>query len=359
MNVDTPALGPAGLERFEQLRSDAIDAVTERFYACHDAVYARFGQRGRDACREDLGFHLEFLRPVLEFGIVQPMVDYLRWLASVLAVRDIPAEHLSQSLDWLSEFFATHMAEPDAGLVVKALHLAKEKFLHGDAAGPAGIDPNPNAWTECEAFASALLSGDRRAAHSLFDGCLDQGRGLVETELQMVQPALYTIGKKWQDNQVTVAQEHLATAIAQSVMMHGLLKSQIPAANGSTIVLACVEGNQHAVGLQMVADAFQLAGWDVQYLGANVPTNALIKHVAQFKPNLLGLSVSFAHQLRVVKDIMSRLTQSFGAARPPVIVGGLAINQFGGLVRALGVDTWSRDAGSAVASASQLAGQAG
>jgi methanogenic corrinoid protein MtbC1 len=117
----------------------------------------------------------------------------------------------------------------------------------------------------------------------------------------VIQPALYNIGQKWQDNQVTVAQEHLATAISQSVMTYGLLKSEVPPANGRRTVLACVEGNQHAVGLQMVADAFQLAGWDVHYLGANVPTGALLQHVVNCRPDLLGLSVSFAQQLRVVR----------------------------------------------------------
>jgi MerR family transcriptional regulator, light-induced transcriptional regulator len=359
MNIDTPVLDAAGLQRFQELRPEAIDAVTDRFYASHGAVYAQFGARGREACREDLAFHLEFLRPVLEFGLIQPMVDYLRWLASVLATRDVPATHLSLSLDWLGEFFAAAMAGPDGQIVVTALHHSKARFLEADDALPAIYSMMPEAWPECAAFESALLAGDRHGAGSLFERCLEQGRSLVDAELHMIQPALYGIGQKWQNNQVTVAQEHLATAISQSVMTHGLVKSEVPASNGSRVLLACVAGNNHSVGLQMVADAFQLAGWEVQYLGANVPTTALIQHLGQCKPDLLGLSVSFAQQLRVVKEIMSRLAQAHSAARPPVIVGGLAINQFNRLAGGLGADAWSPDAASAVASASKLASQPG
>ena len=61
MSIDTPAMGTIGLQRFEELRTEAIDAVTERFYTSHATAYAEFGQRGRAACREDLGFHLDFL----------------------------------------------------------------------------------------------------------------------------------------------------------------------------------------------------------------------------------------------------------------------------------------------------------
>ena len=78
-------LGAAGLQRFRLLRNDAVSAVTARLYASHGEVYEQFGPRGRAACREDLAFHLDFLQPVLEFGLLQPMVDYLCWLGSVLS----------------------------------------------------------------------------------------------------------------------------------------------------------------------------------------------------------------------------------------------------------------------------------
>ena len=358
MHIDTPALDISGLQRFQELRLDAINTVTERFYTEHGAIYAPFGPRGREACREDLSFHLEFLRPVLEFGLIQPMVDYLRWLASVLITRDIPVEHLALSLDWLADFYAGHMEKPDAEIVVSALHQTKTRFLLTDET-PQAIDvPVLDPWPDCETFELALLAGDRYGAGALLDHRLEQGHSLIDVESRMIQPALYGIGLKWQNNQVSVAQEHLATAISQSVMTQGLLKSEVPAANGSRILLACVQGNIHSVGLQMVSDAFQLAGWDVQYLGANVPTDALIQQVVEYKPHLLGLSVSFAQQLRVVKDIILRLTQLLGTERPPVIVGGLAINQFNRLAGQLGADGWSANAHSAVASAAQLVKQA-
>jgi methanogenic corrinoid protein MtbC1 len=147
----------------------------------------------------------------------------------------------------------------------------------------------------------------------------------------------------------------LATAIAQSVMTFGLLQMEIPASSGRRVLLACVAGNNHAVGLQMVSDAFQMAGWQVQYLGANVPSSALIAQVRLFKPALLGLSVSFAQQLRVVKDLMSRLKESLGTERPAVIVGGMAINQFNRLAGEFGADGWSPNAAEAVTLAAKLA----
>jgi methanogenic corrinoid protein MtbC1 len=250
------------------------------------------------------------------------------------------------------------MPGPDGASIATALDHAKAGFLTPDDALPAIYGWLPTAWVESPAFEDALLAGDRRGAAALVERCLEQGHNLVDTELHVIQPALYGIGQKWQSNQVTVAQEHLATAIAQGIMTRTLQEVEIPPSNGSMVLLACVEGNTHTVGLQMVADAYQLAGWEVQFLGADVPTGALLQHIEQVKPDLLGLSVSFAQQLRVIKDTTARLIASQGDKRPAVIVGGLAINQFSRLADVLGADAWSHDAGAAVASASKFVRQA-
>jgi methanogenic corrinoid protein MtbC1 len=349
------ALGPEGLQRFHALEPDAVSAVTERFYATHGSVYRRFGPRGRDACREDLGFHLEFLRAALEFGLLQPMVDYLCWLGSVFAARGIPVEHLAVSLDWLGEFFAARMDVADGETVSAALQAAWTRYLSGEESPTA--PPTPlEALPEAADFETALLVGDQREALAILNRRMDSGYSLVEVEQRVIQASLYQIGEKWQRGQVTVAQEHMATAIVQSVMTVGLLRSSPPAMIGKRVLLACVAGNYHAIGLRMVCDALQLAGWDVQFLGANVPTQALIRQVADWKPDLVALSASFAQQLRVVKEVIALLRERFGGARPAVIIGGLAINRCHQLAGMIGADAHSADAPAAVVYAQSLAG---
>ena len=355
MSAEVSKLDPGGLRQFAALRADAINAVTERFYRDHRSIYASYGEKGRAACSEDLAFHLEFLRPALEFGLLAPMVEYLRWLGQVLATRDVPAEHLAQSLDWLAEFFAAKMTPPVSQVVVATLRAARAQFLEEDASEPAIYARLPFAWPECVPFEAALLEGDRLQAMAMLERRLAQGSGLVDAELHMIQPALYGIGRKWQANQVSVAQEHLATAIAQSVMTSGMLRSVPSAPIGRKVLLACVSGNHHALGLQMVADAFQLAGWDVNYLGADVPTPALVQHAGAWQADLVGLSVSFAQQLRVVKEVIAAMDQTLGERRPAVIIGGLAINGFPALASHSGADTWSPDAAAAVVSGNDLA----
>lgn len=349
-------LGPAALAQFQQLRPDAVRAVTDRFFATHAKAYERFGARGREATSEDLAFHLEFLRPALEFGLLQPMVDYLRWLASVLEARAVPVEHLAISLEWLAEFFEAHMTAEDGAVVSGALHAARRAFLAADKA-PVSPKLSHEPWPETAPLVDALLAGSQPEALAVVTGCMDRGKSLVDVERHVIQPAMYRIGEKWQANEVSVAQEHLASAIVQVIMTVGLLRSTPQAATNRRILLACVAGNDHSIGLRMVADTFQLAGWDVEYLGANVPTSALVRQVAEWKPDLVGLSVSFAQQLPVVKDVIARLDALLGAARPGVMIGGLAINAFQPLAVLVRADAVGVDAQEALATAAAMPGR--
>ncbi|MGA9015806.1 MAG: cobalamin-dependent protein, partial [Acetobacteraceae bacterium] len=355
--VRVKTLGAEGLQKYRLLRNDAVGAVTARLYASHGQIYEQFGPRGRVACREDLAFHLEFLQPVLEFGLLQPMVDYLCWLGSVLAARTIPADHIVRSLDLLGEFFGEHMDAADAGVVTAALQAAATRFMNVAAQGqqvPAQGPPTP--WPEASSFEAALLAGSQLEALAVVNRCIENGRSLIDVELHVVQPSLYRIGEEWQANRVSVAKEHMATAIAVSVMTMGLLRSLPSEAIDRRVLLACVAGNNHCVGLRMVADAFQLSGWDVQYLGADVPTASIIRQAGEWKAHLVGLSVAFAQQVPVAKEIVAQLAERFGSSRPAVIIGGLAINHFSRLADVVGADAFGADASAAVAAAARVVG---
>lgn len=340
-------LDPESLRRFRSLRSEALSRVLGRLCPDDRRPCTAFGARGRAACADDLGLHLDFLDVALEAGAFQPFAEYLGWAHSMLAARGIPGRELALSLDWLGEFFRARMG-PGAGATVAGLLAAGRETVAGADAGQADGVERTRAWPEAAAFETALLAARQPEAAGVVARLLDDGRSLVDVERHVMQPALYGIGAKWQANQVTVVQEHIATAMVQSIMALGLTRA-VPAPEvGRKVLLACVEGNQHAVGLRMVADAFQLAGWAVQYLGADTPTQVLINHAEVERPDVVGLSVAFPHQLREARALVAGLEARIGSGRPLVMVGGLAFNRAEQLPALVGADASMRDPAAAV-----------
>jgi methanogenic corrinoid protein MtbC1 len=168
-------------------------------------------------------------------------------------------------------------------------------------------------------FLGSLLEGDAsgafREAQSAFE-C-----GVVFLYEQVVRPALEAVGELWQDNRITVADEHLATAIAQSAVAS--LYPRFPwRVDGPLAIVCAVEGDWHEFGARMVADLLALDRWNARFLGGDVPTGDLVEMVRRDRPRLVGLSITLAERREVATRVVSALRDASAATR--IVVGGRA-----------------------------------
>jgi methanogenic corrinoid protein MtbC1 len=205
------------------------------------------------------------------------------------------------------------------------------------------------------AYLAAQLAGDRRAALRLVvDEGLGRGAGVVELLVEVIRAAQLEIGHLWQANRISIAQEHLATGISQLVMAR-LFELATPAArNGKQVVVACVEGEQHDLPARLVADYLDHAGFDVRYLGANVPTDELATLVGAQPPAVLALSATMSFHLAALREAVRRVR----ALRPalPIIGGGHAFEWSPGLAAELAIATAPATPAELIDSVRSLAG---
>ncbi len=346
-------LSGSDLQSFLALAEPAVDQISTRFSREQGELYGRFGKAGEQACRQDIRFTIDFLRPAVEFGLTQAFIDYIGWLKNVLATRQIPADHVSLMLTWLADFYQSELAPAAAETVRHVLEIARDAPEREDAQIQSISSHCPAAWDGAQQLKELLLDGRETEARALLQNALQSGSSLIDIELHLLQPALYQIGVEWQQNLISVAQEHLATATATSLMAQLAMTVEYAASNGRRVLLACVAGNQHAVGLRIVGDAFEASGWDVRYLGTDVPTAALLAEARRYAPDLIALSVSMPYQLDSVRSAMTALRESLGDSMPAVMIGGLAINGFPSVTRELGTSLTAANAASAVDLANQ------
>jgi len=207
----------------------------------------------------------------------------------------------------------------------------------------------------CERYLAAQLSGNRREAlRLLVDEGLLRGIPLQDIHLKVIQPAQYEIGRLWQENRISVAQEHLATAISQLALSHLYRHLPRDPSNGKVVLLSCVEGELHEVGARMASDFLEMAGFDVRFLGANVPTSHLVHMVREQKPDLLALSVTMSYHLPALRAALEQVRAVSPQLR--IAVGGLAFTWAPGLENDLNISFHGRDARELVASACRLLG---
>src|SRR5687767_7769930 len=112
-------------------------------------------------------------------------------------------------------------------------------------ASRAGASPGASPDGVLSRYLAALLAGDRRGALRVIDAALDQGRPVVALQRDVVQAAQREIGRLWETNDISIAQEHMATAISH-VALSRLFELATPAARVERrVVVACVEGERH------------------------------------------------------------------------------------------------------------------
>lgn len=174
------------------------------------------------------------------------------------------------------------------------------------------------------AYLRAQLAGDRREALRLIEDALASGTSVRDLHLRVVEPAQREIGRLWQENEISVAGEHLATSISQLVLAR--LYPHLPrsAGNGRRAVVACIEGEHHELGARMGADFLEMEGFDVRFLGADVPRESLVALVEQVRPDVVGLSIAMTFNVPALEATVEAIRAAVDPA-PTILVGGSVI----------------------------------
>ncbi len=176
---------------------------------------------------------------------------------------------------------------------------------------------------ELPQFIDDLLAGQRASCSSRVRELIAAGVDVQTIYEKLFRDALYEVGRLWESGQTTVAAEHQATAIVEYLLAQ--LSAHRPETEqvGRSAVVSASLSEFHQVGARIVADTLELRGWQVHFVGAGAPEDALLKTVASVAPDLVALSVSLTSNLERLWPLVDRIRAL--SPKPRVVVGGQAI----------------------------------
>jgi len=193
-------------------------------------------------------------------------------------------------------------------------------------------------------YLAALLKPDMVAAIRITGEYVKAADDLVVWWEQIIQPAMYEIGNRWSRGEITVGQEHMATAITQRVMsIYYPLILDLPRYKGNIVVTAS-PGEMHEIGTRIVADLLEVHGWDVHCTGANTPTTSIIDLVQRTNARFLCISTTLSASLPAVSELIGHVRAADRLAGLRILVGGQAYLAEPDLWRQVGADSFAHTA---------------
>ena len=133
----------------------------------------------------------------------------------------------------------------------------------------------------------------------------------------VVIPYLRELGDRWENDEVSVAQEHFASCFLESWIL--TVSRGYGRADGRSAVLACLPGERHCLGLAAFALALRDLGWRVTYLGGDTPLQSAIDAAEAVRADVIVLAV-------VLPEVLAAAIAELGAldSGHAVVLGGPA-----------------------------------
>lgn len=340
-------------ERLDARRADLVARIVDSHYRARPDLARRYGPQGRMRCEEDAEFHLNYLAEAIRAGSAALFVDYVIWARDLLESRNVPATDLEENLGFVSAAIESALDPADVRIVRLYLEAGREAVRATDPPPDAA----PGALTDlARRYLLALLEGNRVAAEGLVTQALAEGTPIREIYLTVFEAVQREVGRRWQRNRITVAQEHLCTAATERIMARLFARHVVHAGSRRNIVIASVSSELHAMGPRILADFFEMDGWEVHYLGANTPATSVVEIVRDRQAAALAVSATMTFHLPHVRDLIIRVRARPELNDVKVLVGGHPFNIDRDLWRKVGADGYAADAPGAVAEARRLTG---
>lgn len=198
-----------------------------------------------------------------------------------------------------------------------------EGYRIGEAAALLGLETAQTATTSAQLvrlILEATLRSDTAAVNRLLDHTFAQDMECACADV--VQPLLVSVGDAWFHGSISIAQEHLVTSAVRARLERRLAETRAPVHGRA--VLACAPGERHELGLLMLAVTLRADGWDVAYLGPDVPVIETFALAREIGARLLCLSVGMEAAAAALEDGIAEAERAPGLA---VLVGGLAASE--------------------------------
>jgi methanogenic corrinoid protein MtbC1 len=294
----------------------------------------------RDKCLEDARFHIHHLAEALRANSEKLFVEYIGWVKVVLNSRNVGEQDLHEHLERFSNVLGDEAPADCARRPLEFVRSAMSALPSLPATTVSYIDIGQPYSELANSYLQMLLRLDLRAAvDSLVSEVQEKGLSISDLFEHVISPTQREVGRLWQNNSVSVLQEHYCTAATELVLTR---LSRSFAGNWRQVraLTLCAAGEQHCIGLKMLSELLEADGWTVSYIGQNTPARDVVDFLRRFPTDVIAISVGTALNMPSTRSLVRTIRTADLPHPPRILVGGAALLN-ADLWQTLEADAWA------------------
>jgi methanogenic corrinoid protein MtbC1 len=138
---------------------------------------------------------------------------------------------------------------------------------------------------------------------------------------KILKPVMYKVGDDWANARISIATEHVASNVAQTLVK--IILDQVTGSVNKKKILICVPlGEEHHLGCDVLETYLSIKGFKVYNIGTSIPTESILGFIKSNKPDVMLLSITLEDNIPAGQRLVKKIREQFDV---PILVGGFAI----------------------------------
>lgn len=140
---------------------------------------------------------------------------------------------------------------------------------------------------------------------------------------KILRPVMYKIGEDWTNNIISIATEHVASNVAQTLVK--IIMDRVTGNANKKKILICVPlGEEHHLGCDVLETYLSIKGYKVYNMGTSIPTESILSFIEYNNPDIVLVSITLEDNISAGQRLVKKIREQYNI---PILVGGFAFQE--------------------------------
>ncbi|MDH5698093.1 MAG: cobalamin-dependent protein [Nitrosopumilus sp.] len=138
---------------------------------------------------------------------------------------------------------------------------------------------------------------------------------------KILKPVMYDIGEHWSTNKISIATEHVASNIAQTLVK--IIMDRVSGSANKKKILICIPlGEEHHLGCDVLETYLSIKGFKIYNMGTSLPTESIMSFIEYNRPDIIFVSITLQDNISAGQRLVRKIKEEYNI---PILIGGYAM----------------------------------